>query len=140
MKRSQIAGWTILIGGLLAVLGYEYHEAYAPSVIAAADAQRAQNARAVDRTLTQVGCASDIEGRDDGKTPAETVAKAIIAKCGVVAPAPEGPPCSTDPKCSQAMQRINLQVETEDVLEERYKRAQTRADDAKAALERAQPH
>lgn len=140
MKRSQIAGWTILISAFLAVLGYEYHEVHDPSVIAVAEAQRAQDARAADRTLAQGGCAGDIESRDDGKTPAETVAKAIIAKCGLVAPAPDGPPCNTDAKCSQAMQRINLQVETQDVLGERYERAQARADDAKAALDRAQPH
>ena len=94
----------------------------------------------VDQILAQVGCASDIEGRDDGKTPAETVARAIIAKCGAFMSGALQPTGCSDTKCMQSMQQTYLQVETESVLEERYKRAQARADDAKAAFERAQPH
>jgi len=144
VTRRQLVGWTIWIGACAAFLGWfayaDYHATHDPASIAAARAQHARDEREVDRTLAEVGCAGDIEDRDDGKTPAETVAKTIIAKCGTVVPAPEGPPCSTDPKCTQAVQQISLQAETEGVLEERYKRAQARADDAKAALERAQPH
>lgn len=140
MTRGQIAGWTIWIGGFLALLGYEYYEAHTPAVIAAVKAGHAQEGRVVGQILAQVGCASDIEDRDDGKTPAETVAKAIIAKCGPLMSVALQPTGCSDTKCMQAVQRISLQVETEDVLEKRYKRVQARADDAKAALERAQPH
>ncbi len=140
MTRSQIAGWAIWIGGWLALIGYEVYQDHNPTVIAKAKARRAQEDREVGQTLARAGCTSDMEYRDDGKAPAETVAKAIIAKCGAVIQFPEGPPCSTDTKCMQAMQRISLQAETRGLLEVRYERAQARADDAKAALERAQPH
>lgn len=136
MTRGQIAGWTIWIGALLAVFGYEYYEAHDPAVIAKAKVQSAQEDRAVGQTLARAGCTSDMEHRDDGKTPAETVAKAIIAKCGAVIQFPEG---SCSAACMRDMPRIALQVETKEVLEERYERAQARADDAKAALERPQP-
>jgi hypothetical protein len=137
VTRGQIAGWTIWIGGWLAFAGYYAHQAHDPAVIAKAKAQRAQEDRAVGQTLARAGCSSDMEYRDDGKTPAETVAKSIIAKCGAVMQFPKG---SCSATCMREMPRIALQVETKEVLEERYQRAQARADDAKAALERAQPH
>jgi hypothetical protein len=137
VTRGQIAGWTIWIGGWLALIGYEVYEDRSPAVIAAAKAKRAQEDRAVGQTLARAGCSSDMEYRDDGKAPAETVAKAIIAKCGAVIQFPEGT-CSAT--CMRDMPRIALQVETDNVLRVRYDRAQARADDAKAALERTRPH
>ena len=140
MTRGQIAGWTICIGAYLAYAGYYYYEAHTPAFIAKAKVQNAQAGRVVGQILAQVGCADNIEARDDGTTPAETVAKAIIAKCGPFMSVALQPIGCSDTKCMQAMQRISLQVEIEDVLEMRFKRAQARADDAKAALEGAQPH
>jgi hypothetical protein len=137
VTRWQIAGWTLWIGGWLAILGYEYHEAHDPAAIAKAKAHRAQQDRMVGQTLARAGCTSDMENRDDGKAPAETVAKVIIAKCGAVMQFPEGT-CSAS--CMRKMPRIALQAETESVLRVRYGRAQARADDAKAALERFQRH
>ena len=137
MTRGQIAGWTLWIGGWLAVLGYEYHEAHDPSVIAKAKAKRAQEDRTVGQTLARAGCTSDMEYRDDGKAPAEIVAKAIIAKCGAVMQFPKG---SCSPDCMRDMPRIALQVETQEVLEQRYNRAQALAAAAKTDLERAQRH
>ncbi len=126
--RAQIAGWTIYIGACAAGAGYiayaNYHATHDPAAIAEARAQQAAEGRAIAKMMAWADCNGDMEDRDDGKTPAETVAKAIIAKCGPVMPAAAGPPCSTDPKCVQAEQQINLQAETEGVLEERYKRAQ----------------
>ena len=140
MTRGEIAGWTLWIGGWLALPGYKYYEAQNPAVAAAAKAKRAQEDRAVGQIFAQVRCSGEIKGRDDGKAPAETVAKAIIAKCGPFMPLARGTPSCTDPKCKQSFRRISLQVETDSVLEERYERAQARADYAKAALERAPPH
>lgn len=140
MTRAQIAGWTIWIGGWFAFAGYKVYEDHNPVVIAAAKARRAQEDRAVGQIFAQVGCAGDIKGRDDGKAPAETVAKAIIAKCGPFMPFTNVSAVCRDTKCVQSLQRISLEVEIEDVLEERYRRAQARADDAKAALERVQQH
>ena len=137
MTRSEVIGLTLWIGGWLTLPGYKYYEAHDPAVIAKAKAQRAKTQRGVDQTLARAGCTSDMEHRDDGKTPAETVAKAIIAKCGAVIQLPEG---SCSAACMREEPRIALQVETKQVLEERYERAQAVADFAKAALERAPPH
>lgn len=137
MKRSEVVGLTLWIGGWFTLPGYKYYEAHDPVAIAKAQSQHAKTQRAVDQTLARAGCTSDMEHRDDGKTPAETAAKAIIAKCGAVIQLPEGT-CSAT--CMREMPRIALQVETKQVLEERYNRAQAVADFAKAALERAQPH
>ena len=137
VTRWQVAGWTLWLGGWLALPGYKYYKAHTPGAIAKAQAQHAKTQRAVDQTLARAGCTSDMEHRDDGKKPAETVAKAIIAKCGAVIQLPEGT-CSAT--CMREMPRIALQVETKQVLEERYNRAQAVADFAKAALERAQPY
>ena len=137
MTRGQIAGWTIWIGVGFASIGYLYYEDHTPAAMAAAKAHRAQEDRAVDQTLARAGCTSDMEYRDDGKAPAETVAKAIIAKCGAVIQFPKG---SCSASCMRDMPRIALKVETDNVLEVRYDRAQARADDAKAALERTRWH
>ena len=138
VTRGEIAGWTIWLGGWLALGGYSYYEAHDPAAIAKAKAHRAQDDRAVGRIFAQVGCAGDIERRDDGTAPAETVARAIFTKCGPFMPFTNVSAVCRDTKCVQSLQRISLQVEIKDVLEKRYQRAQARADDAKAALERAQ--
>lgn len=140
MTRAQIAGWTLWIGGWLALIGYEVYEDHDPAVIAKAKAQRVQEDRALGQEFAQVRCADNMRSADDGKMPAETVAKAIVAKCGPYMPFPNVSAVCRDTKCVQSLQRISLQVEVEDVLEERYRRAQARADDAKATLEQAQPH
>ena len=137
MTRGEIAGWAIWIGGWLAFGSYYAYQAHDPAVIAKANAQRAQEELEAGQTLTRAGCSSDMEYRDDGTMPAETVAKAIIAKCGAVIQFHEG---SCSATCMREMPRIALKVETDNVLRVRYERAQARADDAKAALERARPH
>lgn len=140
VTRARIVGWTIWIGVCLAPVGYVAYQAHDPVAIAKVKAQHAQEETEAHQATARAGCALDMEAADDGTTAAETVARAIIATCGPAVPRPEGPPCSTDPKCMQALQQISLQVETASVLEVRYKRAQAKANDAKAALERTLSH
>ncbi|MCF2514432.1 hypothetical protein LVY65_05045 [Sphingomonas sp. G124] len=136
MTRGEIAGSIFWIGLLFGVPGYYYYARHTPTAIAKANAQRAEQDRVTGQIFAQVQCADNIKRRDDGKMPAETVAKAIIAKCGPFTPFNASAVCH-DTKCMQSLQQTSLKVQIGDVLEERYERAQARADDAKAALERA---
>lgn len=142
VTRGQIAGWVFWLGVAtvsLGPVGYKYYQVHTPAGISEAQATQAGAAKQTHQLLARLACTSHL-APDDGTKPAETVARAIIAKCGPMVPAPEGPPCSTDPKCMQGWQRLMLEAETKGVLDERYQRAQAKADDAKAALERAEPN